>query len=82
MSVAVNTIAESFVQDTIILLALSFQNHLMSVTSVYAGENAKQTELTTLLSKQMQWLSEDILIPEAISKPAIPKPAVPKPAIS
>ena len=65
VSVAVNTIAESFVQDTIIYLALCFPNRRMSVTSVYGEENAKRIEPTTLPSKQMPWQGEDIQIPEA-----------------
>ena len=59
MSVAVNTIAESFVQDTIIYLALCFPNRRMSVTSVYGEENVKRIEPTTLPSKQMLWQGED-----------------------
>ena len=69
VSVAVNTIAESFAQDTIIHLALYFQNHRMSVMSAYGEENVKRIEPTTLPSKQMRWQGADIPIPEAGSKP-------------
>ena len=69
VSVAANTIAESFAQDTIIHLALYFQNHRMSVMSVYGEENVKRIEPTTLPSKQMRWQGADIPIPEAGSKP-------------
>ena len=47
VSVAVNTIAESFVQDTIIPLVLYFPNRRMSVTSVGGEENARRIEPTT-----------------------------------
>ena len=47
VSVAVNTIAESFVQDTIIPLVLYFPNRRMSVTSVCGEENARRIEPTT-----------------------------------
>ena len=71
VSVAVNTIAESFVQDTIIYLAVCFQNRRMSVMSVSGEENAKRIEPTTSPSKQMLWQGEDIPIPEAKYKPVV-----------
>lgn len=58
VSVAVNTIAESFAQDTTIYLALCFPNRRMSAMSVCGEENAKQIEPTTLPSKQMLWQGE------------------------
>ena len=42
-----NTIAESFAQDTTIPLALYFPNRRMSVMSVCGEENAKRIEPTT-----------------------------------
>ena len=62
--VAVNMIAERFVHDTIILLAVCFQNHRMYAMYVAGAENAKQTEPTILHSKQMQCQKEDTPTPE------------------
>ena len=66
-----NTIAENFAQDTTIPLALYFPNRRMFAMFVCGEENAKQIELTTMLSKQMQWQSGDIPTPEARYKPVV-----------
>lgn len=52
-------------------LALYFPNRRMFAMFVCGEENAKQIELTTMLSKQMQWQSGDIPTPEARYKPVV-----------
>jgi hypothetical protein len=61
----VNTIAESFVQDTTIPNAQFSQKLHMFVIPVFAEESAKQIEHTISHSKPMQWQNADIQIPEA-----------------
>ena len=71
VSVAMNTIAENFAQDTIIHLALYFPNRRMSAMSVCGEENVKRIEPTISRGKQMLWQSGDIPTPEARYKPVV-----------